>query len=67
MDAKLAEATDYEDEKEDLTPSIQELAQEFPSLNEATLQNMRSDIENFMAGFTGAENSHIGAISKVYD
>ena len=67
MDAKLAEATDYEDEKEDLTPTIEELAQEFPSLNEATLQNMRSDIDNFMAGFTDAENSHIGAISKVYD
>ena len=59
MNAKLAEANDYEDEKEDLTTTIAELANEFPGINEETLENMRSDIENFMSGFTEAENSHI--------
>ena len=59
MNAKLAEAADLEDEKEELTPTIEELAEEFPSLNKGTLQNMRRDIDNFMASFTEAENSHI--------
>ena len=37
MNAKLAEAADLEDEKEDLTPSIEELAEEFPSLRSSLL------------------------------
>ena len=61
MKAKLEEATEYENDQDNLKPLIQGLATDFLGLDE---QNIA---ENFMAEFTEEENSCIRSIKQVYN